>query len=271
MKFSIANGEVEQNMSRIHGTRDYFYPEARAGGFTRIDGTVAFYSRVNALLRKEMHVLDFGAGRGRVLDEEPSYRRDLQIIRGKVSSVVGVDVDAAVAENKVVDVRHVIKEGAGLPLDDESVDLVVSDFTFEHVDEPVLVASELTRVLRPGGWICARTPNRFGIIAIGARMIPNSLHVNVLKYLQPAKLSADTFPTRYKMNSLRTLETLFPAPAFRHCSYSHDSQPAYGGSSILAWRFFRLVAACSPPPFRSMLHVFIQKTDVSPAGEINAR
>ena len=40
------------------------YPEADVGGFTRHDGFVEFYTRVNALLHDESTVLDFGAGRG---------------------------------------------------------------------------------------------------------------------------------------------------------------------------------------------------------------
>ena len=37
-----------------------FYPESRFGGFTDIDGTVAFYSRVNALVKPLYVVVDFG-------------------------------------------------------------------------------------------------------------------------------------------------------------------------------------------------------------------
>lgn len=39
-----------------------FYPEARFGGFSDIDGTMAFYLRVNALLGCDSVVLDFGCG-----------------------------------------------------------------------------------------------------------------------------------------------------------------------------------------------------------------
>jgi SAM-dependent methyltransferase len=41
-----------------------FYPESRFGGFTDIDGTVAFYPRVNALAASKDVVLDFGCGQG---------------------------------------------------------------------------------------------------------------------------------------------------------------------------------------------------------------
>lgn len=42
-----------------------WFPEIRAGGFTSLDGTIEFYTRVNALLTADMTVLDFGEGAGR--------------------------------------------------------------------------------------------------------------------------------------------------------------------------------------------------------------
>jgi hypothetical protein len=36
------------------------YPEIHAGGFTRHDQRIIFFARVNALLRKDMTVLDSG-------------------------------------------------------------------------------------------------------------------------------------------------------------------------------------------------------------------
>jgi hypothetical protein len=44
--------------------KSIFYPESRFGGFTNIDGTVAFYLRVNALAASKDVVLDFGGGQG---------------------------------------------------------------------------------------------------------------------------------------------------------------------------------------------------------------
>ena len=41
-----------------------FNPESRFSGFTDIDGTVAFYLRVNALATSKDIVLDFACGQG---------------------------------------------------------------------------------------------------------------------------------------------------------------------------------------------------------------
>ena len=39
-----------------------WFPEVGAGGFTSLDGTIEFYTRINALLAPDMAVLDFGGG-----------------------------------------------------------------------------------------------------------------------------------------------------------------------------------------------------------------
>lgn len=44
--------------------KERFYPEARFGGFTDIDGTIAFFNRVNSLIETSSVVLDVGCERG---------------------------------------------------------------------------------------------------------------------------------------------------------------------------------------------------------------
>ena len=40
------------------------YPESLFGGFTDVDGTITFFTRVNALIDSSSVVLDVGCGRG---------------------------------------------------------------------------------------------------------------------------------------------------------------------------------------------------------------
>lgn len=39
-----------------------WFQEVGAGGFTSLDGTIEFYTRINALLTPDMTILDFGGG-----------------------------------------------------------------------------------------------------------------------------------------------------------------------------------------------------------------
>jgi len=238
------------------------FPEVQVGGFTRIDGTIEFYTRVNALLRPEMTVLDFGAGRGAgVIDATSDYRRQLRSLTGKVGKVIGVDVDPVVMSNPVLDEAHVIESGAPLPIDDVSVDLIVADFVFEHISDAAACAAELERVLRPGGWLCARTPNRWGYVALAASLIPEKLHAAVLRRVQPTRKSEDVFPTLYRMNDRRTLKRLFPSDRFLDATYSFAAEPAYIPKVAVLWRLAMLFEALCPDMLKHNLFIFMHKRE----------
>jgi SAM-dependent methyltransferase len=216
--------------------KEHFFPETRAGGFSRRDGTVEFFTRVNALLDETATVLDFGAGRGRGALEDPiPYRRDLRRLQGKCQKLIAVDVDGAVLQNSAVDEAHVIQLGERLPFADGSMDLIVSDMTFEHVTNPGHTIGELKRILKPGGWICARTPNRWGYVGVGANLVPNRLHARLLKYLQPKRQEVDVFPTAYKLNTYGALKAHFPADQFFNATYGYTPEPAYFAQARFAW------------------------------------
>lgn len=236
------------------------YKEVGAGGFSSVDGSVEFYGRVNALVNSRMTVLDFGAGRGKdAVDDPVQYRRALRILKGKARVVIGADIDRVVAENPSVDSAVQIDEWRGLPFASESIDLLLCDHTFEHVRYPEAVAAELDRVLKPGGWLCARTPNRWGYIAIGARMIPNRFHTRALRIFQPFRRPGDVFPTAYKLNTLRAIADYFPAGRFRDCSYYYNPDPAYFGTSLALNRFARAAFRFFPQRNSAVLMVFKQK------------
>lgn len=238
------------------------YPEIRAGRFSRVDGTIEFYVRVHALLldlQPGPVVLDFGAGRGAFVEDPVPIRRDLRRLQGRAGRVVGVDIEQAVMRNPTLDEAHVVRGDDPLPLADGSVDLVIADFAFEHVTNPALVASELDRVLRPAGWVCARTPNRWGYIGLGARLVPRRMRAGALRRLNSERRSEDSFPTVYRMNTGEALKRWFPPHRYEHVVYAADSEPAYVAGSKTAARLIRAACALTPPPLRSVLYVFLHK------------
>src|SRR5438093_10285660 len=88
----------------------YFFPEIEAGGFSRIDSTIQFYERINALVDPEFVLLDFGAGRGAAhSDDVVCYRRELLDFRSKVREVIGADIDPIVTANPVLDRAFVLQ------------------------------------------------------------------------------------------------------------------------------------------------------------------
>ena len=236
------------------------YPEAEVGGYSRVNGDIEFYTRINALVGPDSRVLDFGAGRGWwAVEPFPEMSRRTRMLRGKVNEVVGTDVDPAVLTNPTLDSAKVVELGEVLPFEDASFDLVVADYVLEHVDKADAseLAADVMRVLKPGGWFAARTPNKWGTTGVGARMVPNRLHVKLLKRLQPDRLAEDVFPVRYQMNTRRDLRRLFaPHNIF---VYGHTSEPAYFGRSVIAWRIAAFIGRLTPPGMSPTLIVFVQK------------
>jgi SAM-dependent methyltransferase len=238
----------------------YFFPEIEAGGFSRIDSTIQFYTRINALLNSNLMLLDFGAGRGiSHLEDTVPYRRELRNFRGKVREVIGADVDPVVATNPSLD-RAVVLDPAGtIPLSDECVHVIVSDFTFEHISDPSRTARELNRILIPGGWICARTPNKYGYIAVASQLIPEVLRMHILRLVQPRREEQDVFKTFYRLNTLHALKRYFSPADYEYFVYSWDAEPAYHAHSKALFRLLLMIHRVTPPMLRTLLLIFLRK------------
>lgn len=237
-----------------------WFPEIGVGGFSSLDGTVEFYTRVNALLHPSMTLLNFGAGRGaELLDETCTLRQQLRMLKGKVARVVACDIDKVVLENQGADETTVIDPAKPLPYPDETFDIIVADFVFEHVTAPGLVAAELRRILKPAGWICARTPNKYCVVSLCTRMIPNSFHRRLLRWVQPERKTVDVFPTVFKLNSKRNLAKWFPNDIYDNFTYRYEGEPAYffNRGAILA--LFLLLNRVLPSVMKTSLHVFLRK------------
>lgn len=249
----VAEPPLQRLRARLH-------PESGAGGFSAIDGTVIFYTRIAALLRPETTVLDLGAGRGRAhVDDPVSFRRSLMDLRGRCAKVIGADPDPAVLANPSLDEAVVMPSPEAVPLPDACVDLILADHVLEHVADPAAFAAECARLLRPGGWLCARTPNRWGLVATASLAIPARLHAAVLARAQPHRRAEDVFPTCYRLNTRRALARAFPERAWSHHVHGWNSEPAYAGRSALAWRAMQGLQALLPPAMDATLHVFLRR------------
>lgn len=234
-------------------------PEVHAGGFARDDSSANFYLRVNALLRPEMTVVDLGAGRGTSLLAGDNFIKRLRRLQGKVHKVIGIDVDTAINEHPCLDERHVVTVGESYPLAPESVDLIVCDWVLEHVSEPESFAREIARILRPGGWFCARTPNRWGYVGIATNLVPNSMHTGVLSRVWPERDDVDVFPTVYKMNTMRSICAQFPYPTWHNYTYFFNPPPKYHGNNPLLFALISCLQNIAPSRMKTDMIVMLRK------------
>lgn len=236
------------------------YPETWAGSYSSRDCTVTFYTRVHALLDPTATMLNVGAGRGaNILRDLSPYRRKIQTFKGRVQRVIGLDVDPVVVENPDLDEAHVIEPTSPFPLPAQSVDLVIADHVLEHLEFPQAFAAEVERVLKPGGWLCARTPTKWGYIGIATRAIPNRLHTRMLSRLQPTRKAEDVFPTFYRMNTMSDLRKPFPPARWRHCTYGYNGVPGYHANIPLLFRAIEAWCWLMPSALSAKYHIFIQK------------
>jgi SAM-dependent methyltransferase len=236
-----------------------YYPESNISGFSHVDGAVRFYNQINSVLRPTDRVLDFGAGRGESLIDDPvEYRRQLCNLQGRCAHLEGCDVDKAILDNPFLDHAEVVNPGDPLPYDDDEFDIVVARAVFEHIDDAQAVAAELLRVVRPGGLIAAITPNKFGYIAMAARMVPNSFHVRTLRKVQPFRKAEDIFPTRYRLNTPNAIRQAFGAGADVFVVRAAE-EPAYHFGSPRFFAAMKSVHKYLPSILQPTLYVYIRK------------
>jgi SAM-dependent methyltransferase len=116
-----------------------------------------------------------------------------------------------VLENPYLDDAR-IADAVRNPYDEATFDLIYSDNVFEHLDDPAAVLRECGRVLKPGGLVMFKTPNKHHYMPTIARLTPHRFHafVNLLR----GRASVDTFPTRYRSNDVRTVRRLAAVTGF---------------------------------------------------------
>jgi SAM-dependent methyltransferase len=191
-----------------------FYPDDSR------DGTQLFYRWVREYTDPETRMLNLGAG--------PPTKAPLRIFKGEIERVVGADIDPIVLDNEELDEAVVIEDGK-LPLPDQAFDVIVSDFTLEHVQDPAGFLGESFRVLRPGGSMFFRTPNKHHYVATISRMTPHWFHTLVAN--RARDLPTDThepWKTYYRLNTRAEVERRARDAGFRDCELRMcEAEPSY--------------------------------------------
>lgn len=172
-------------MSRFTETIDRrFYPTYEKNWDDSI-----FRERILRHLTPEAAVLDLGAGAGIVAAMD---------FRGHAGRICGIDLDPRVVQNPFLD-EGLVTDGASIPYQDATFDVVFSDNVLEHLADPVSVFREVSRVLKPGGVFLFKTPNKTHYMPVISSITPHAFHRYVNR--KRGRASEDTFPTHYRANS----------------------------------------------------------------------
>lgn len=258
MKKHVRNGKAE--IAKRLDFLDKIHPERGIIGSTKHDGTLKFYSAIKTIMREidAKVVMDFGAGRGAQLEQEKRlWRRELMDLRQYNAKVYACDIDPAVKEHRWSD-HQVVLDAGRIPFDNEFFDMIVSDVTFEHVEDSRHVSSELMRVLCTGGILCVRTPNAFGYPKLFTSLVPNRFHSKAVKRVQPGgRQERDVFPTAFKMNSVKEIRNLFPKSDIYW--YYDSAEPSYYFGNQVIYRAFMFLHKVLPDFMGTSLCLFIRK------------
>ncbi|NVK63623.1 MAG: class I SAM-dependent methyltransferase [Flavobacteriales bacterium] len=146
-----------------------------------IQGTIYLehYHRYYSIfhLVKDKRVLDIACGEG--------YGSHLLASHAK--EVIGVDISAETidfAKNKYKQAHLRFEQGStsAIPIEDHSIDVVVSFETIEHHDQHEQMMKEVKRVLAPGGLLIISSPDKHNYNKTLAKQ--NEFHVKELEFFE---------------------------------------------------------------------------------------
>ena len=148
-------------------------------------------------LKNDCVILDAGCGHRPVIPDH----NGLSVLK------IGMDmVLEDIKKNKTID-HGIISNINYIPIKRESVDIIICNMVFEHLQEPERTFSELSRIIKKDGYLIFMTPCIYNIVTLINRMIPNRFHRNFAKLLTGAN-ETDIFPTYYKANSIGNLRKM---------------------------------------------------------------
>ena len=152
-----------------------------------------FRREILKYLNSSTVLLDLGAGAG-ILPQMD--------FRDHVGLACGIDIEPCVLNNPFL---HEARVGnvEQLSWAAKTFDVVVSNNVLEHLSQPETVLSEVCRVLKPGGVFLAKTPSSLHYVALLARCTPHRFHQWFNE--KRGRAAKDTFPTRYRANSVGRL------------------------------------------------------------------
>jgi SAM-dependent methyltransferase len=137
----------------------------------------------------------------RVLDAACGEGYGSWLLAGAAAEVVGVDIDDAAIAHATgryagrSNLRFVSGSCDALPLDDSSVDRVISFETIEHLSSQAAMLAEFRRVLAPDGALILSSPNK--TIYSGESGYDNHFHVRELDRDELATMLDVWFPRQH--------------------------------------------------------------------------
>jgi SAM-dependent methyltransferase len=144
--------------------------------------------------KPEITILEAGCGRKWPLN-----------LTGVEYRLIGLDLNEKSLEIRVNEMKDLDEAIVGdlheIDLGDRKVDVVYNSFVLEHVEDADKVLDNLGNLLKPGGVLILRLPDRNTVFGFVTRLSPFWFHVWYRKYIRGAKTAGKPgfgpFPTHY--------------------------------------------------------------------------
>jgi SAM-dependent methyltransferase len=146
----------------------------------------------------------------------------------KHAGAVGLDISA----DTDADIVHDL-DVFPYPIEDSCFDEVVMQDVIEHVAEPMRVAAELHRILRPGGRLQLRTPHFSSVLAYGDPTHRHYYSTSAIRYLADPGF-AHYSQSRFTVEHI-TLDLWLPFRALGIAAFANRYPDVY--EKYLAFRF----------------------------------
>jgi len=227
------------------------------GGFSPNDGTIDFYLRIRNYLDKKKILLDIGAGKGDWFDSSKKNKitKETQFLKNSVKKFYAADVDPQVLKNKTSHQNYLIKNHK-IPLKSNSIDIIISDWTLEHIENPKTFFKEINRLLKKNGLIFFRTPHKYNYFALANSILEGTKFKDILlKKTQPNR--AKWFKSYYKINTYNSIQKLFKNYKINYFLFIPD--PAYYFGSKILFYLFKFLHLISPKFFVGIIICCLKK------------
>jgi len=152
-KKSLNYKDLETNMGKFYSSADLYMEQLKTHDVSLYE---KFIRKIFKYIKKGSKILEVGCGVGQVSN----------FLVEKEYDVTGVDISSLFINEakKHGKAKFYAGDSTKLPFKDKSFDAVISAETLEHIPNPRKALYEMSRVLRKGGIMIHRFPNKQNLI-----------------------------------------------------------------------------------------------------------
>lgn len=186
---------MNDRLNKVYGSlRSAIVPELQYSQYI-------YQNVLESTISSESLWLDIGCGHQLL----PPWRLEQErSLVQRARSIVGVDYDReGLSKHKTISLRAQATAD-NIPFVDAYFDVATANMVVEHLDNPRVQFTEISRVLRPGGIFVFHTVNETGYFAQLRKFVPNFLVKRLVKFLD-GRDSEDVFTVYYKANSEKNI------------------------------------------------------------------